>query len=71
MMYNPNLIKEGIKFLILSSQVGLHSKDFSIEQSSNKRLEFLKLVKNFRFIFQQIDPSKFTIVINKAHIIFI
>jgi hypothetical protein len=30
----------------------------------------LKLLKDFRFMFNEVDPSKFVKLINKAHIIF-
>jgi hypothetical protein len=49
----------------------LACKDFLVKQSFNKSLKFLKILKDFRFVFEQIDPSKLAIDINKTDIIFI
>ena len=69
-MGDPYLIKEGVEFLVLSSLVGLHSKNFAIKESLYKSPKFLKFVKNFRLVLQKIDPSEFTIIMNKTHIVF-
>jgi hypothetical protein len=51
--------------------VGLECNDFVIKPALSKRLKFNELLENFRFMTQQIDPCKFTIVINEANIIFL
>jgi len=69
-MGDSYLIKEGVEFLVLSSLVGLHSKNFAIKESLYTSPKFLKFVKNFKLVLQKIDPSEFTIIINKTHIVF-
>jgi hypothetical protein len=75
MMRNTNLAKEQRKLLGLPPPppppIGLGCKNFFVEQSFNKGLKFLELLKDFRFIFEQIDQSKLAKVINKTDIIFV
>jgi hypothetical protein len=47
MMSDADLLKERIKFFILSTLVSLHGKDFLIKLTLNKSLEFLKFLKHF------------------------
>jgi hypothetical protein len=68
---NDNVSKVRIQFLIFFSPFDLHGKNFLIKQALNKRLELFKLLKNLIFVLKQIDPSEFTIIINKADIILI
>jgi hypothetical protein len=37
----------------------------------NKILEFLEFLEHLRLVFKQIDPCKFTKVINESNIVFI
>lgn len=50
------------------ASIGLNSYNLSIKQSFNKILEVTKASKSFRFMTQQINPCKFTEVINETHI---
>jgi hypothetical protein len=62
--------KNRIKLLILPTPVGLNNNNLTIEHSFNKFLELKKILENFRFVVKQVNPSKFTIVINETSIIF-
>jgi hypothetical protein len=63
------LLKEEVKFLIFTTLIGLHGENFSIKESLSKGLKLSKFLKDFRFMLKQIDPCKFTVIINKANII--
>jgi hypothetical protein len=64
-MRNAYTLKEGCKFLILPSPVGLNNKNFLVEETFHELLKLMKFIKHIRFIFQEINPSKFAKVINK------
>jgi hypothetical protein len=64
-MNNTYTLKEGCKFLVLPSSVGLNSKNFLIEETFHELLKLMKFMKHIRFIFQEINPSKFVKVINE------
>jgi hypothetical protein len=66
-----NFIKEGLELFIFTSPISLHGNDFSIEESFNKSLKFMKFLKHFRLEFNEINPGKLTKIINKAHVVFI
>ena len=68
LMNNTNTLKESIKFFILPSPIYLHKKDFLIKKAFYHVLKFMETLKHFRFMFQQIYPSKFTKIINEANI---
>lgn len=68
-VFNPNALKEGIEALVFPTPIRLHSFDFSICQAFNKFLEILKLSKNLRFMFKEIDPSELAKVIDETNII--
>ena len=57
--------------MIFSAPIGLHGYYFAIEKTLNESLKFNKLLKDFGFEFERINPSKFTIIIDKTDIIFI
>jgi hypothetical protein len=67
---NTNFVK-GVKFFILSSQVGLHGNDFPIKKSLNRSLKIMKFLKNFRPKLNEMDPRKFAIIIDEACVILI
>jgi hypothetical protein len=71
MIANSNFSKEGMKVLIFSTPIGLHGYYFAIEKTLNGSLKFNKLLKDFRFEFEVINPSIFTIIIDENDIIFI
>lgn len=67
---NANFCKERMEFLISPpKKICLHGENFAIKLFLNHSLKFMEFLKNLRFIFQQIDPSKFTVIINEANII--
>jgi hypothetical protein len=57
MIRNNNLAKERMKLLVFTTPIDLDSKSILVKQSFNKDLKFLELLKDFKFIFEQIDPS--------------
>jgi hypothetical protein len=57
-MGNANMIKECTEFVIFTTLVSLHGMNFVIKQSSNMSLKVLKFLKNFRLMFEQINPRK-------------
>jgi hypothetical protein len=68
---DSKLVKERIKFLIFTFPIGLHSNNFAIKKAFNESLKFSQSLENLILEFNKIDLSKFTIVINKTHIILI
>jgi hypothetical protein len=70
MIANSNFSKEGMKFLIFSAPISLHGYCFAIEKTLNESLKFNKLLKDFIFEFEMINPSIFTIIIGETDIIF-
>jgi hypothetical protein len=68
-MGNTNVSKEGIQFLVFTSPIGLHDYYFPIQQTFNMLLKKIKLLKDLRFMLQQINPCKLRIVKNEAYII--
>jgi hypothetical protein len=71
MMRDAKLGEEGSKLLILVSPIRLNNKDFSIKLPLNKVLKISKLLKHLRLELDEINPSEFTEIINKANIIFL
>ena len=69
MMGNANACEKWVQGLILPSQMGLNSSDFTIKLPLYHILEIMKTAKHFGLMTQQINPSKFAVIINKAHII--
>ena len=70
-MRDANFTKKRVELLLFSTPVSLHSNDFSIKKSLHKVLKLMKPLKHFRFKFDEINPSKLAIVINKTNIVFI
>jgi hypothetical protein len=68
-MGNSNFAKETIEFFIFSTPIYLHSDNFPTKLSFNKLLEIKENLINLRTLFQQIEPSEFTEIVNKAYII--
>jgi hypothetical protein len=71
MMRDAKFLQIRIQLLILTTPVGLNSKNFLVKQPFNKCLELFEFLKNIRFVLKEIDPSKLTKIINKADIVFI
>jgi hypothetical protein len=61
----------GVQFFIFSSLIGLHDNDFSIKHVFNMGLELLKFMEDFRLVFEKVDPSELTKIIDETHIVFI
>ena len=68
-MSDSQLIKEGIQSLILTSPIGLHVNNFSGVFSLNTTLKILEDMKDFRLVFEEIDPRISTIIIDKGNVI--
>jgi hypothetical protein len=70
MMGDANFLEKGIAFLVcIPPPIGLHCNYLPREESLNNFLEIMKKLKHLRLEFQQINPIKFTIIINKGNII--
>jgi hypothetical protein len=69
MMGNANLLKESIQFLIFTTPICLHSNYFPIKLALNKLLVIEESLINIRTLLKQIDPCKFTEIIDEAYII--
>lgn len=65
MVSNADFVKERTKFLVLATLVGLHSYYFAIKLALNKRLKTTKTIKNFRFVFNKVDPHILAEIINE------
>jgi hypothetical protein len=70
MVRDANLKKERIKLLIFPTPVGLKRNNLTAKHVFNKLLKLEKIFGDLEFVTQQVDPSEFAIIINKANIIF-
>jgi hypothetical protein len=70
-MSNAHMFKKGTKVVIPPPSVGLHGQQFLIEESFNTSLEVLKFLKNFRFMFEQVNPCEFAKIIDKRNIVIV
>jgi hypothetical protein len=68
---DANSVKKGIEALIFTTPVRLHGYDFTIKHSFNKALKFFEEFEDFGFVTNQVNPNEFTIIINKANIVFL
>jgi len=68
-MSDSQLIKERIQSLILTSPIGLHVNNFSGVFSLNMTLKILEDMKDFRPVFEEIDPRISTVIIDKGNVI--
>jgi hypothetical protein len=57
--------------LVLTPPIRLDSNYFPVKEPFNKVLKIGKSLKHFGFVAKQIDPSKFTEVINEANIVIV
>jgi len=69
MMFYAYAFKEGVQRLILPTPISLDYTDLAIKLPFNKILKVMKILKNFILSTQKIDPSKFSMIINKGNII--
>jgi hypothetical protein len=51
-MSYPYSLKKGVKFLILSSPIGLYGNNFLVKETLNMMLKITKLLKHIKFLFQ-------------------
>jgi hypothetical protein len=68
-MSNAMLLKERTKITVLTPPVGLNINNFLLEEPLYMTLELQEDIKHIRLAFQQINPCKATISINKTDII--
>jgi hypothetical protein len=68
-MRNPYSLEKRVDLLILASPITLNRDDIPIELPFNKVLEVMEDLKDIRFIFNQMDPHVFVVVIYEANII--
>jgi hypothetical protein len=71
MMRNTIALKKCIQSLVLTTLIGLNSKNPLVEEALNKILKITKFLKHLRLVLEQINPSKLTKIINKTDIVFI
>jgi hypothetical protein len=69
MVANVDFREESMKLLVFTSLVRLDGDNLPVKKMLHKFLEFNKFREHLRLKFQWINPGKFTIIINKAHII--
>jgi hypothetical protein len=69
MMCNANFLKETVEFFIFTTPISLHGDNLTIKLALNILLKIKKHLINIRMLLKQVDPSKFTEVINEAYII--
>jgi hypothetical protein len=62
-------LKEGIQLLVFTTPVSLHGDDFRIKKGTQQYFETHESVEKLRFVTQEINPSKFTVIIDETHII--
>jgi hypothetical protein len=67
-MCDANSAKVRVEALILATPITLQGNNLTIELSLNKDLKFFKEMKHFRYVAKEINPCKFTKIINKRHI---
>ena len=70
-MSYTNFVKKGIEFFIFTTPISLHGNYFAPKFAFNKLLEIEKDLVYFMAFFEKINPSKFTIIINKAYIVLV
>jgi hypothetical protein len=51
--------------------IGLYGDDLFVKKAFNMVLEVIETLKNIRLLFEEINPSKFSEIIDKTHIIFV
>jgi hypothetical protein len=68
-MSDSVLSKEGVHLLILASPICLYGNKLGIKQAFCHCLELSEFLEHFGFQTQEINPSEFTEIINKANII--
>jgi hypothetical protein len=56
-------------FDILPPPIGLDRSNFAAKLSFNKVLEILEASKNLKFLTNEVNPNKFTVIINETYII--
>jgi hypothetical protein len=69
MVANADLREESMELLVFTSPVCLDGDNLPVKKMIHKFLEFNKFREHVRLKFQWINPGKFTVIINKAHII--
>jgi hypothetical protein len=63
-------IGKGVQFLIPPSLIRLNNNDLAAKHSLDKLLKLKKIFRRIRFMMKEINPSKFTIIMNKTHVVF-
>jgi hypothetical protein len=58
-----------VQSLILASPVSLNRNDPSVKPTFYHILEFYKFLEHIRFELQQVDPNKFTEIIDEGYIV--
>jgi hypothetical protein len=69
MVANADFREESMKLLVFTSPVRLNGDNLPVKKTLHKFFEFNKFREHLRLKFQWINPEKFTVIINKAHII--
>jgi hypothetical protein len=70
MMGYSNGSKKLIQSFILPTPIRLNGDDLVTNHALNKLLKFKKKLRHLRLMTKKIEPSKFTIIINKTNIVF-
>ena len=64
-------MKVAMEFVVFTTPVGLNGLDFTIPKAFDMSLKVVENLLNIRLVFEQINPAKTRVVINKANIILV
>jgi hypothetical protein len=67
MVGDTYLVKGNMNFFICTTRISLHGDDLSAKFTFNKVLKIKKHLIDFTMLLEQINPNKFTIIINKYY----
>jgi hypothetical protein len=70
-MHNTKVREEFVELNVLATPIRLNMYNFMIQKTLNMPLELKEHLKYIRFLFEEIQPCKTTIGINKTDIIFV
>jgi hypothetical protein len=65
----PIQSKKVLSLLYSPPPISLHGYDLSVKETFDMSLEIMKLLKDFRFMFKQVNSSKLAKIIKKTNII--
>ena len=67
---NAYALKVSMEFVIFTTPIGLNCLNLSTRKALNISLESIEHILNIRLVFNEIDPTKTCVIIDKTDIIF-